>query len=247
MSCIPVTVPSPDVLTIWTLYDGRTDRNVASLSLSMREAINPGRGASVSPSPYVARKMGSSPRVWPSGLQTLSDGRVHTRVEEGNPPVVRVLPEQLDAGFGAAIENEITRQGLVVVQEVLLDHVALATKAEDELLVPPGRVVAHDVPEDGSVPEADHRLRDPLGLLAHPYAQAAAEDDDLQAVAPSRARCALRICCSLRPQKRRAGDTGSTSLSKAATSVTSTPRERIRDRTSSRAAPERRAWPPIRP
>ena len=43
----------------------------------------------------------------------------------------------------------------------------------------PRRVVPHDVPEDRLAADLDHRLRDPLRLLAHPHAEPAAEDDDL--------------------------------------------------------------------
>ena len=47
--------------------------------------------------------------------------------------------------------------------------------------MPERRVVAHDVPQDRPVADPDHRLRGALGLLAHPHAEASAEDDDLHA------------------------------------------------------------------
>ena len=100
------------------------------------------------------------------------------------PPDVAL--EQLDAGVGAVpLEDEVVEERLVVVEEVLADDVALVAEAENELRVPPRRVVAHDVPEDRPVADADHRLRDALGLLAHPHSEAAAEDDDLHDAPPS--------------------------------------------------------------
>ena len=60
----------------------------------------------------------------------------------------------------AAGEHEVVRQGLVVGEEELLDRLGLVAQAEDEVLVPPGGVVLHDVPEDRPAADRDHRLRD---------------------------------------------------------------------------------------
>ena len=67
-----------------------------------------------------------------------------------------------------------------------LDDVALVAEAEDEVVVPPCGVVAHDVPEDRLAADLDHRLRDAARLLAHPDAVAAAEEDDLHDCDPRR-------------------------------------------------------------
>ena len=60
------------------------------------------------------------------------------------------------------------------------------------------RVVAHHVPEDRPVADGHHRLGHGLRVLAQPHAQAAAEDDDLQA------RTSTRPCGG-----RRSGSTSS--------------------------------------
>ena len=48
------------------------------------------------------------------------------------------------------LEHEVAEERLVVVEEVLADRVALVAKAQYELVMPPGGVVAHDLPEDRS-------------------------------------------------------------------------------------------------
>ena len=123
------------------------------------------------------------------GLQPLADRRLHPRVDERDPPAPDVALEQLDPGVGPVpLEHEVVEERLVVVEEVLPDHVALVAEAENELVVPPGRVVAHDVPEDRAVADPDHRLRDALGLLAHAHAEPATEEDDLHRVGPRSGR-----------------------------------------------------------
>ena len=45
-----------------------------------------------------------------------------------------------------------------VVGEILLDHIALVTQADDEVVDAVRSVHLHDVPEDGSPADLDHRL-----------------------------------------------------------------------------------------
>ena len=80
----------------------------------------------------------------------------------------------------AEIDREVAlvRQ---VVREVLLDHVALVAAGDDEVADAEGRVVAHDVPEDGPAADRDHRLRNGVRLLRQPGAAASGENDDLHA------------------------------------------------------------------
>ena len=87
---------------------------------------------------------------------------------------------------------------LVVVQEVLADHVAAVAEAQDEVLVAEVRVVAHQVPEDRPVADVHQRLRDGVRVLAQPRAEAAAEQHDLHVRTPPRDRC-------LRSARRRSG------------------------------------------
>src|SRR5439155_19916788 len=84
---------------------------------------------------------------------------------------------QLDVA--ADREDEVVREGLVVVEEVLLDRLRVVTQAEDEVVVPVVGVVAHDVPQDGAVPYRDHRLRNRRPCLANAQPLSAAEEDDL--------------------------------------------------------------------
>ena len=53
-----------------------------------------------------------------------------------------------------SLMHEIVGDRLVVVEEVLLDAVRPVAQAQDEVLVPEVRVVAHDVPEDRPVADA---------------------------------------------------------------------------------------------
>ena len=55
-------------------------------------------------------------------------------------------------------EDEVVGECLVVVEEVLLDHVALVAEADDEVVVPEVRVVLHDVEQDRPVGDGHHRL-----------------------------------------------------------------------------------------
>ncbi len=143
-------------------------------------------GASVSPSPYVARKVSSSPR-WDATAFSRSP------IVEFSPVSTNVIrhssrSRESSSSFVlacAAIEHEVVEQRAVVRQEVLLDDLALVAEAEDELVVAPHRVVAHDVPEDRLAADLDHRLRDALGLLAHAHAEPAAEDHDLHDAGPA--------------------------------------------------------------
>ena len=113
-------------------------------------------------------------------LQPLADRRVEAGVDEGDPPVLEVAREQLELrAVAVALEHEVVEERLVVGEEVLLDDLALVAEAEDEVVVTPARVVAHDVPEDRPAADLDHRLRDALRRLAHANAEAAAEDHDL--------------------------------------------------------------------
>ena len=66
-----------------------------------------------------------------------------------------------------------------VVAKVLLDHVALVTKAKHEVLEAVRSVDLHDVPEDRPIADRNHRLGTKLRLLAKPGAFAAAENDHL--------------------------------------------------------------------
>ena len=76
-------------------------------------------------------------------------------------------------------EHEVVGEGLVVVQEVVLDGRRAVAQAEDEVAVPEVRVVAHHVPQDRPVADGHHRLGQRLRVLAQAQPEPAAEEDDL--------------------------------------------------------------------
>src|SRR5262245_46837525 len=75
---------------------------------------------------------------------------------------------------------EVVGQALVVVEEILLDHVASIAEAEDEVIVTEVRVVRHQGPDDRTVPDVDHRLGDRLRMLPEASTQPAAEQHNFQ-------------------------------------------------------------------
>jgi hypothetical protein len=72
---------------------------------------------------------------------------------------------QLDLA-AAAPHGEIVGQALVVVAEVLANHVAAIAESQHEILVAVVSVVAHQVPHDRPVSDAHQRLRYGIGVLA---------------------------------------------------------------------------------
>ena len=112
--------------------------------------------------------------------QPFSDVRPAPGVHEGDAPVVHVASCELDA-VPASGQREVVREGLVVGEEVLLDHLGLMPEADDELVVPEVCVVLHDVPQDRAAPDRHHRLRHALGRLPHPEPEPPAEEHDLHA------------------------------------------------------------------
>src|SRR5438552_48163 len=62
----------------------------------------------------------------------------------------------------------------VVLQEIVLDNVATITKAKDKVLMAVVGVVLHHVPNDGTIPNVYHRLRQVLAV-SDPQSQATAK------------------------------------------------------------------------
>ncbi len=185
MSSTAITFPSMSVETRWALNWGRTERNCAIFWLSWKASMTFGSGASVRPSPYVARNDVVPVEVRANSLQALTDSRVEPGVDERDPPLFEIPREELDLrAVRAAVEHEVVEHRSVVGEEVALDDVALVAEAEDELVVAPRRVVAHDVPEDRPAADLDHRLRDAAGLLAHAHSVTATEDHNLHVSTP---------------------------------------------------------------
>ena len=75
-------------------------------------------------------------------------------------------------------------RGLVVVQEEVLDVRRAVAEAEHEIGVAEVRVVAHDVPEQRALADHRHRLGTAGDTIAHPHAEATAEQNDLHRFTP---------------------------------------------------------------
>src|SRR3954454_13959462 len=118
--------------------------------------------------------------VRPDSTKTTTDERPRSGVGERDPPVADVGPEVLD--LVAVGQDEVVRDGLVVVQEVVLDRIGPVAEAEDEVTVAVVGVVAHDVPQDRPVADPGHGLGQTVGMLAEPQPLATAEEDDLHAL-----------------------------------------------------------------
>ena len=110
--------------------------------------------------------------------QALADIGEQPGIGEGDPPVFDVRAQHLER-LAAAAEHEVVRDRLVIAQEIVLDHLGPIAQAEDEVLVPEVRVVAHDVPQDRARADGDHRLGDGFVVFAQAETLASAEQDDL--------------------------------------------------------------------
>src|ERR1700734_1995525 len=102
-------------------------------------------------------------------------------VDEGNPPVGYVGLEELDLA-GVTFQDEIIGPRLVVVQEEILDRGGPVTETQNEIGMSEMRIIAHYVPEHRALPDHRHRLGTARSLVAHPHAQATAEENDLHQI-----------------------------------------------------------------
>ena len=57
-------------------------------------------------------------------------------------------------------EDEVVRQALAVIQEVVLDDIRAISEAEHEVAMSVVGVVLHDVPQYRAIPDVDHGLGD---------------------------------------------------------------------------------------
>jgi hypothetical protein len=108
----------------------------------------------------------------------------------------------------AKIEGDI---GLMqkVIREVLLDHIALVTKANDEVGYAVVRVCLHDMPKDRSSADLDHRLRPNDRLFGQSRTKSAGKDDCLHDASFTTFVCAVlldvRVSATTWNGKRRVG------------------------------------------
>ena len=103
--------------------------------------------------------------------------RLETGVDDMHDPVLDGAALGLHvAGPEVDPEASVKRR---VVEEVLLDQVALVARGDHELVQPMRGVVAHDVPEERAPADFHERLRPRVGLFREPGPVPAREDRDL--------------------------------------------------------------------
>src|SRR5262249_53093538 len=88
-----------------------------------------------------------------------------------------------DRAHPAEVDREVVGHRLVV-EEVLLDHLAAVTEAQDEVAMAEMREDLHDVPEHGPAADIDEGLGLEFGFFPHAGALSAAENDDFHGLCP---------------------------------------------------------------
>src|SRR5215471_1790994 len=89
-----------------------------------------------------------------------------------------VCAHELDVRLPAEADPEIVVHGLVV-QEVVLDHVAAVAEAQNEFPQSVVGVDLHDVPEDWVSSDLDHGLGAEFGFFPQAGAESTAQNNDL--------------------------------------------------------------------
>ncbi len=103
--------------------------------------------------------------------------RVRTGIQQMDHPVFAVTAVGRDLA-GIQLDGQAARP-VVVVEEVVLDLLALVAQGDDEFLVALSGIDAHDVPQDRLAADLDHRLGPDGRLFGEPCSQPAGKDGDL--------------------------------------------------------------------
>src|SRR6266403_4309884 len=100
-----------------------------------------------------------------NALQTAAGHGFEAGVGKSDGKILFVVSaHELDLRFAAKADSEVTIHGFVV-QEVVLDHVATISEAEDKLAHSVVGVHLHDVPEDGTASDLHHRFGPEFGFF----------------------------------------------------------------------------------
>src|SRR5690606_32750818 len=91
-------------------------------------------------------------------LEPSTGFRQMSRVHQFNCPVEGFFGVVAPDLPRAHIDSQVAVQR-AVVGDVLLDHGALVAEGDHEILQPVVTVVAHDMPQNRTTPDFDHRLR----------------------------------------------------------------------------------------
>ena len=189
-----VAAVDPVVLELGLLVEGH---DVVALELELAEAggrVDAEDGADVAMR-LVVRQLGRKVRVGDAvavghrehgvvvaevtggGLGHAGAGhRVLAGIGERDVPVLVVVDRVRLDGVGLQADGAVAGHRRVV-QEVRLDDVRLVAQTQHEAPEAVVGVPAHDVPEDRTGAELDHRLRADLALRAHAGAASAAENE----------------------------------------------------------------------
>lgn len=108
--------------------------------------------------------------------QATSSLTVQPRIDDGHLPGLCLGSMMLDRARGEVDRDVVDT--LDCLCEVSLDDLALVPGADDELVEAVMAVVLHDVPEDRSVTDLDHRFGPYVGFLAEATADTTRQDDD---------------------------------------------------------------------
>src|SRR6267378_2339123 len=100
-----------------------------------------------------------------NALQATTGLGFEAGIGEGDGKILFVVSaHELDLRFAAKTNSEVTVHGFVV-QEVILDHVAAISEAEDKLAHSVVGVHLHDVPQNGAASDLNHRFGPEFGFF----------------------------------------------------------------------------------
>src|SRR5262249_31122572 len=118
--------------------------------------------------------------VFLDSLDTRAGLRRHAGIRQRHLPLLAVLAVMNVEGSARRTERhrEVVEEQLVLREEAL-DDFALVAEAQHEVAEAAVRVGLHDVPEDWTSADLDHRLGTHIGLLAQPRPHSSAKNHDL--------------------------------------------------------------------
>src|SRR5580704_9920747 len=104
-----------------------------------------------------------------NSLEAATGHRVDAGIDKRHNP--RLCGTAMDGrNITAKVDSEI-RAKQVVVRKVFLDEVALIPEADDEFVDAVRRIHLHDMPQDWTTADFDHRFRAKLSLLGEASTQ----------------------------------------------------------------------------
>src|SRR6476659_10241472 len=145
-------------------------------------------------------------------FQTRAGHAVEAGLRERHPPVDRGLAMADRFAPVAEVDGEIRDHG-VIVDEEILDRLALVAEAQDEILESVGRVAAHDEPKDRIATDRDHGLGQIVGDPANAGPLPSAQDDGLHPNRP------LALCLARAVQNSAFADTRLPAMNARAPSI----------------------------